>query len=95
MHLKWGCDFHFKDAAAPLPLAFGVDDSPEAIYDYYIDYVKKYCEMRNNIANEDGKIFFGNVTDILGIRELDDMLVVLTVFDDFDEGKIKIPYPPK
>lgn len=92
---KWGCDFHYKDAAAPLPLAFGVDDSPEAIYDYYIDYAQSYCDKLNSLTDKNGQYRYREITDILEIVELDEKLEITVVYDKTDKGKITIPYPPK
>ena len=92
---KWGCDFHYKDAAAPLPLAFGVDDSPEAIYDYYIDYAQSYCDKLNSETDENGNYKYNEITEILDIKELDDGLELTVVYNKTDKVKIVIPYPPR
>lgn len=92
---KWGCYFHYKDAAAPLPLAFGVDDSPEAIYDYYIDYAQSYCDKLNSETDENGNYKYNEITEVLDIKELDEGLELTVVYNKTDKVKIVIPYPPR
>lgn len=92
---KWGCDLHYKDAAAPLPLAFGVDDSPEAIFDYYIDYADNYCRQRNVTTDENGNYLYDEITKILDIEELDEGLSLTVVCNETNKDTIIIPYPPR
>ena len=92
---KWGCDFHYKDAAAPLPLAFGVDDSPEAIYDYYIDYAHSYCEKLNVEKDDNGKFKYDEITKILDISELEEGLELTVVYNETDKDKVYRPYPTR
>ena len=89
---KWGCEFGYT-AAAPLPLAFGVDDSPEAIFDYYYDYVQSYCNKRNCEKDENGEYAYREITDIRGIAESDSGLVIDVIYDKTDKASLTIPYP--
>lgn len=93
---KWGCTFHFSEAAAPLPLSFGADlDSPDAIYEYYIDYVWRIINERNALRDANGDYLYDEVKDILGIYEYDDYLSIHVLFDDDEEGSVDMPYPHK
>lgn len=89
---KWGCEFEYT-AAAPLPLAFGVDDSPEAIFDYYYDYVDSYCNKLNGEKDKNGKYLYREITDIRGIAESDLGLVIDVIYDKTDKASLTIPYP--
>lgn len=93
---KWGCTVKYSKASAPLPLAFGVElDTPEAIYDYYIDYVREIIDERNNERDPYGEPLYDEVKDILGIYEYDDHLSIHVLLADDDETGVNIPYPPK
>lgn len=80
---KWGCTFHFSEAAAPLPLSFGADlDSPEAIYDYYIEHVY------DNLPCDGDEI-----DSILSIEEGSQSLEVKVRYINGQTQTLKIPYP--
>lgn len=91
---KWGCSVDFS-ADAPLPLAFGIDDSPKAIFDYYIEYVESYCGKLNSETDENGNYKYNEITEVLDIKELDDGLELTVVYNKTDKVKIVIPYPPR
>ena len=91
---KWGCTFHFSEAAAPLPLSFGADlDSPEAIFDYYIEYVTQKVQERNDERNRDGEYTYEAVAKILDIYEDTQSLAVVVEYNGGQTSTIHIPYP--
>lgn len=89
----WGCTTHYTDALQPLPLAFGINDSPEAVYDYYIDYAERYCEKLNMAKNENGEYLYNEITKICQVIESNNGLVLSVVYDQTDMGELTIPYP--
>lgn len=93
---KWGCTVKYSKASAPLPLAFGVElDTPEAIYDYYIDYVRQMIDERNDERDPNGEYLYDEVKEILGIYEEDDHLSIHVLLSDDDESAVDLPYPPE
>lgn len=84
---QWGCIIKYSEAAAPLPLTFGVDiDSQEAIYDYYIEYVK--AELDKLVEKQTIEEYL----DVIDIIE-DDENLVAEVNRGYSTELVKIPYP--
>ncbi len=84
---QWGCIIKYSEAAAPLPLTLGVDiDSPEAIYDYYIEYVK--AELDKLVEKQTIEEYL----DVIDIIE-DDENLVAEVNRGYSTELVKIPYP--
>ena len=78
-----GCIIKYSEAAAPL----GVDiDSPEAIYDYYIEYVK--AELDKLVEKQTIEEYL----DVIDIIE-DDENLVAEVNRGYSTELAKIPYP--
>lgn len=91
---KWGCTFHFAEAAAPLPLSFGADlDSPEAIYDYYYPHVKAYIEQLNDERDGNGDYINEDIVEINYISEDAQSLAVEVKYENGKVDIIQVPYP--
>ena len=80
---KWGCTVHFAEAAAPLPLTIGFDpDTPQAIYDYYIEHVYDNLPCGGD-----------EIDSILSIEEGSQSLEVKVRYINGQTQTLKIPYP--
>lgn len=90
----WGCTVQYRRANAPLPLAFGVDlDTPETIYDYYIEYANKVIDERNQAMDADGNYLYDEISKVISIAEETDGLFLRVKYADDTEGSVDIPYP--
>ena len=84
---KWGFSVHYNKANTPLPLTLGADiDSPEAIYDYYIEYVK--AELDKLVEKQTIEEYL----DVIDIIE-DNENLVAEVNRGYSTELVKIPYP--
>lgn len=90
----WGCVVHYCKAGTKLPLSIGIDEKPEAVYAFYIDYAEQYCEKLNNATDNNGKYINEEITKVLSIAEEDEGLLLEVVYNQIDKDSLMIPYPP-
>lgn len=80
---QWGCTLHYTEAAAPLPLTIGFDpDTPQALYDYYIEHVYDNLPCGGD-----------EIDSILSIEEGSQTLEVKVRYINGQTQTLKIPYP--